>query len=49
MGRARSAQNFIATIEGKEKPLNTPDQALSLMRVIDAIYKSAETSQPVAL
>ena len=49
MGRARSAQNFIATIEGKEKPLNTPDQALSLMRVIDAIYKSSETSQPVAL
>lgn len=49
MGRLRSAQNFIATIEGKEKPLNTPDQALALMRVIDAIYKSSELNQPVAL
>ena len=49
MGRARSASNFIRTIEGTESPLNTPDQALSLMRVIDAVYKSAETGQPVSL
>ena len=48
MGRLRSAQNFIATIEGTEKPLNTPDQALRLMKVIDAAYKSAETGAPVA-
>ncbi len=48
MGRIRSAQNFIATIEGVEQPLNTPDQALRLMKVIDAAYKSAETGAPVA-
>ena len=28
MGRVGSAANFIATIEGKEAPLNTPDQAV---------------------
>jgi predicted dehydrogenase len=48
MGRARSAANFIATIEGTEEPLNTPDQALSLMKVIDALYESASTGKPVA-
>ena len=49
MGRSRSAANFVRTIEGSEQPLNTPDQALSLMQVIDAIYQSAETGQPVSL
>ena len=48
MGRVRSATNFILAIEGKEAPLNTPDQALSLMKIIDAIYESAKTGQPVA-
>lgn len=49
MGRVRSAANFIYTLEGKEKPLNTPDQALSLMKLIDGAYKSAATGKPVAL
>ncbi len=48
MGRIRSASNFIWTIEGKEDPLNTPDQALSLMKIIDALYASAESGAPVA-
>jgi len=47
MGRSRSAANFIYTIEGKEEPLNTPDQAVSLMKIIDAIYESAESGKPV--
>lgn len=49
MGRKRSAANFIGTIEGKEDPLNTPDQALALMRTIDAIYASASTGKPVSV
>ena len=49
MGRSRSAQNFVLAIEGKEPPLNTPDEALSLMKVIDAIYQSAQTNKPVSL
>jgi len=38
MGRKRSAANFIRSIEGIEKPLNSPDQAVSLMKIIDAAY-----------
>lgn len=49
MGRSRSARNFILAIEGKEQPLNTPSQALALMQVIDAVYQSAATRQPVSL
>ena len=49
MGRIRSASNFILAIDGKEEPLNTPAQALSLMKVIDAIYESARTGAPVSL
>jgi predicted dehydrogenase len=48
MGRIRSATNFIRAIEGEEEPLNNPEQALVLMKIIDAIYKSAETGAPVA-
>ena len=47
MGRTRSAANFIHTLEGREAPLNTPDQAVSLMRIIDAAYASARTGRPV--
>ncbi len=48
MGRIRSATNFILAIEGKEEPINTPDQALALMKIIDAIYESSETGKPVS-
>ncbi len=47
MGRIRSAENFVRSINGEEKPLNTPDQALNLMRIIDATYESARTGRPV--
>ena len=49
MGRINSAANFVEAIDGKAEPLNTPDQALSLMKVIDAIYQSAQSGQPVSL
>ncbi len=46
MGRIGSAQNFIETVEGNAEPLNTPDQALKL---IDALYESAQSRAPVSL
>lgn len=49
MGRVRSAENFVRTVEGREKPLNTPGQALNLMRIVDGAYKSASTGRPVTL
>jgi predicted dehydrogenase len=47
MGRIRSAQNFVLALAGKEKPLNTPEQAVTLMKIIDAIYASAKGGRPV--
>ena len=49
MGRSASAANFIHAIEGKAEPFNTPDQALKLMKIIDAIYASASSGKPVAV
>jgi predicted dehydrogenase len=49
MGRIASAANFVDAIEGRAAPLNTPDEALKLMRIIDAIYASAASGAPVAL
>ncbi len=49
MGRVRSAKNFVLAIEGKEDPLNTPCQALNLMKITDAAYASAKTGAPVQI
>ena len=49
MGRIGSAANFIDTLTGKAAPLNTPEQALRLMQVIDAIYASAKTKKPISI
>jgi len=47
MGRIRAAKNFVLTLEGREKPLNTPDQAVKLMKIIDALYASAKSGKPI--
>ncbi len=47
MGRVTNASNFVLSIMGREEPLNTPEQALLLMRITDAIYRSAESGAPV--
>jgi len=49
MGRLRSVQNFVRALEGKEAPLNTPDQAVKLMRIVDALYASSASGEPVKL
>ena len=49
MGRVRSAMNFVRVLEGVEAPLNTPDQALNLMKIIDGAYASAAGGRPVKL
>lgn len=49
MGRINSAANFIDAINGVAKPFNTPDEALKLMKIIDALYESAESGAPVAV
>jgi predicted dehydrogenase len=49
MGRIHSAANFVEAIEGVSEPLNTPQQALKLMRIIDAVYESAQTGKAITL
>lgn len=49
MGRIRCAENFVRTLRGEEEPLSNPDDAVSLMRLVDAIYASAKTGRPVRL
>ena len=47
MGRLGAAANFVGTLEGREEPLSTADEAVTLMKIIDAIYASSEKGQPV--
>jgi predicted dehydrogenase len=47
MGRVAQAANFVEAISGKAAPLNTPEQAVIMMEIVDAIYESAATGKPV--
>jgi predicted dehydrogenase len=47
MGRISMAANFVDSIAGKAKPLNTPEEALILMKIVDGIYESAAAGKPV--
>lgn len=49
MGRVANACNFVESIMGTKKPLNTPQEALTLMRITDAIYESARIKSSVLL
>ncbi|ADK79843.1 Gfo/Idh/MocA family protein [Sediminispirochaeta smaragdinae] len=49
MGRIANAENFVQGITGEADVLNTPSEALVLMRIIDAIYESARTSRCISL
>jgi predicted dehydrogenase len=49
MGRVSNAANFVDAIRGNTAALNTPEEALILMRVIDALYESAASKKPVFL
>jgi predicted dehydrogenase len=47
MGRLNCASNFINAILGKDRPMNTPEEALILMKILDGIYGSAQSGKPV--
>lgn len=49
MGRIGSAANFVRVLKGEAAPLNKPDEAVRLMQIIDAIYRSAESGKPVEI
>jgi predicted dehydrogenase len=49
MGRIENAANFIDSLTGKAEPLNSPEEALVLMKIIDGLYKSAADKKPVQI
>ncbi|GHV58598.1 oxidoreductase [Spirochaetia bacterium] len=49
MGRINNAANFVDAIQGIAPPMNSPEQALILMRIIDALYESAASKKPVSM
>lgn len=49
MGRSRSAENFALNLMDREAPLGTLQQAMSLMKIIDACYKSAASGKAVTI
>ena len=49
MGRIANASNFVEALGGGAEPFNTPEEALVLMKIIDAMYQSASTKKPVQI
>ncbi len=49
MGRIANAASFVECIMGNKEPLNTPQEALALMTITDAMYESARTNSAVLL
>jgi predicted dehydrogenase len=49
MGRIGNAANFIDKLNGRAEALNTPEEALTLMKIIDAMYDSAASGKPVEI
>ncbi|MDR1143445.1 MAG: Gfo/Idh/MocA family oxidoreductase [Spirochaetaceae bacterium] len=49
MGRIGQASNFIDVLNGKAPALSTAEEALVLMKIVDAIYASAATGKPVEI
>lgn len=47
MGRTKSAKNFVDVLAGRADPLNKPEEAAGLMKIIDAIYLSAREKKPI--
>ena len=47
MGRTRAPANFIEAVNGEAEPLTKAEEAVALMRIIDAVYASAAAGKPV--
>ena len=41
--------NFLDAIRTSRKPINSAEQALMLMKILDAVYKSSATGKEVRL
>ncbi len=48
-GHSRAIRNFLDTIQGKDKPVVTPDDGIRIMQILDGIYASAESGKSVTI
>ncbi len=48
-GREKTVSNFVNSVLGKEEPLSNPSQAVTLMKIIDGIYLSAQQKKPAEI
>ncbi len=46
---AEQDRNFLLSIRGKESAVNSSSQAIQLMEILDAIYRSSQLGKEVSL
>lgn len=46
---SKAIRNFLDTVEGKAKPLITPDDGIRIMQILDGIYAAAEQGRSVSV
>lgn len=48
-GHAANLKHFVDVLEGKAEPVFVPDQGIDMIKILTAVYKSAETGKEVLL
>ncbi len=48
-GHTTEIEHFIAVVKGEAEPVVTPEQGVKLQKILDALYRSAETGDAVKL
>ncbi|MBP5639064.1 MAG: Gfo/Idh/MocA family oxidoreductase [Victivallales bacterium] len=48
-GHVRNLAHFFNVLDGKEEPCYKPQQGIDMIKILDAIYKSAQTGREVVL
>ena len=49
MGRTHAPENFIRALNGEEEPRTNAEEAVKLMKLVDALYLSADSGKPVRI
>lgn len=49
IGHGRNIAHFIDVLEGKAEPIFVPQQGIDMIKILSAVYESAETGKEIAL
>jgi predicted dehydrogenase len=47
MGCLFTVRSFVETLEGRAKPLSSPEEGIKLVRIVYALYRSAREQTPI--